>query len=297
MATNVSNRIRVANQLGHLAANEIFDAIDEVAAGALSTADITATNTLTVGGVIDHNGASVSLISDDFQFSDGTLLMPLATAFDLVDNSASALRFRMAGGGNTICTVVTTNSAEAFNFTSRVTTNDNVEDGTARVVGGLAYSGVATSDTLLASAGAGAFVSFASTYEIPANTLKAGTTVRIRALVRVSNASGTDTLTCNLLLGSTSLIATTAVDPGATTDLHILEYELTSRAAPSASSAIVGSGRWATNTGGTIAHGTGLLGSTNFATNGALSIFCQAKWSATTANTQAILEQLRVDIV
>lgn len=180
--------------------------------------------------------------------------------------------------------------------TGRFTTTDGVASGTARIVGGQIKAGIATTDTLLASAGASAAVDFATTCVIPANTFKAGTVLRVRVMVRVSDASGSDTLTVALLLGSTSLIATTAVNPGAATDLHILEFEITSRAAPSAASALVGSGRWITNTGGTIAHGTGLLASTNFATNAALTLKAQGTWSSTTASTAATLESLNVDI-
>lgn len=182
-------------------------------------------------------------------------------------------------------------------ITNRVTTTDGVASGTARIVGGLVYNAVSAADSITAATSNNTFIDFAQTYTLPANMLKAGTSLRIRTMVRVSNASGTDTLTVNILLGTTSLIATTAVDPGATTDFHILEYVVTSRAAPSATSSCVGSGRWITNTGGTIAHGTGLLGATNFATNGALAVKSQAKWSAATANTACILEQFTVEIV
>lgn len=162
---------------------------------------------------------------------------------------------------------------------------------------GRVTANVSAADSVTAVASANAFVSFAQTCTIPADTLQAGNVVKIRALIRVSNASGTDTLTCNLLMGSTSLIATTAVDPGATTDIHILEFEFTARAASAAAASCVGSGTWRTNTGGTIAHGTGLLGATNFATNGALVVSSQAKWSSNTASTAALLESFTVEIL
>lgn len=164
-------------------------------------------------------------------------------------------------------------------------------------VGGIVFADVAAADTVTAATSNNAFVSFAQSYAIPASTLKAGTVVRVKALVVVNNASGTDTLTCNIRFGGTSLIASTAVDPGATTDLHLLEFELTSRAAASAASSVTGAGRWITNTGGTIAHGTGLLAPSNFATSGALTIDVQAKWSSNTASTSARLEALTVEII
>lgn len=178
--------------------------------------------------------------------------------------------------------------------TSRLTTSDGVSGGTAKVVGGLAKSGVSASDSVTAATSNNNFVDFATTYVIPANTLKSGSVLRARAMVRVSDASGADTLSVKLVLGSTALITTTAVDPGATTDLHILEFEIVSRAAPSASSSLIGSGRWVTNTGGTIADGTGLLGATNFATNGALTFKASAIWSSNTASTACLLESFNV---
>lgn len=196
-----------------------------------------------------------------------------------------------AGGTSSGGTAGATGTVQSV---GRFTTTDGVSAGTVKIVGGTAKVGVSASDSVTAAASNNAFVDFTTTYAIPASTLKSGSVLRARALVRVSDASGADTLTVKLVLGSTDLISTTAVDPGATTDLHIMEFEITSRAAPSATSSLVGSGRWITNTGGTIAHGTGLLGATNFATNGALTLKGSAKWSSNTANTACLLESFNV---
>lgn len=182
-------------------------------------------------------------------------------------------------------------------ITQRLTTTDGVASGTAKVVGGMAFSDVAASDVVTAAVSNNAFVSFAQTYAIPASTLKSGSLLRIRAQVTINNASGSDTLTCNIRVGGTSLIATTAVDPGATTDHHILEFNFVARAAPGATASCAGYGRWTTNTGGTLVHGTAMLAPTNFATNGALTVDVQAKWSSNTANTSARLEVLNVEII
>lgn len=297
---------------------KVINILNEVDAGVFATTDISATGDLTVGddAVIGGDLAvttSLAVAGSALVANASSVVMGSAWTFTVDqftmdgggsgdttilvgDNRADALTLSIAGGGSAIWTVVTTNSSESFHVATRLTTADGVASGTARVVGGRCTANVSAADSVTAAASNNAFVSFASTYSIPADTIKVGTIVRIRALVRVSNASGTDTLTVNLRLGTTSLIATTAVDPGATTDLHILEFELTGRAAPGAAASIVGSGRWITNTGGTIAHGTGLLGATNFATNGALVIDSQAKWSSNTANTACLLESLVVEI-
>ncbi len=187
-------------------------------------------------------------------------------------------------------------TAFANNFTARQTTTDGVSGGTAKVIGGRATAFVTATDTVTAAASNNSFVTFAQSYAIPANTLKLGSVLKAKALIVVNDASGADTLTVEVRIGAVSLIATTAVDPGATTDLHLLEFEFTSRAAPAAAASCVGGGRWITNTGGTIAHGTGLLPPTNFATNGVLTLDVRAKWSSNTANTSARLEMLNIEI-
>ena len=300
--------------LGSTLAAWVTARLNEVDDGTLTTTNITVedatiTDDATIAG--DFNvqsgkiaalaaAATVTLVNSAWTFGPEDFTMDGGGSGDtnivLKDDRASALDV-MIEGGAVLLTFVTTNSAEAAQVLTRLTTSDGVASGTNRVVGGRCTANVSAADSVTAVASNNAFVSFSQTYSIPANTIKAGTVVRIRALVRVSDASGTDTLTINLRLGTTSLIATTAVDPGATTDIHIAEFELTGRAAPGAAASIVGSGRWITNTGGTIAHGTGLLGATNFATNGALVIDSQAKWSSNTANTACLLESLDVEIL
>lgn len=183
--------------------------------------------------------------------------------------------------------------------TVTVTVNDASKSVTLPVSGTLttkASSGTSASDDITAASSNNSFVTFAQTYSIPASTINAGTVVRVRAMVRVTNASGTDTLTVEVRIGGTSLIATTAVDPSTTNDIHILDFEFTGRAAAGATASCVGSGTWTTNTNGTIANGTGLLTATNFATNGALTLDARAKWSSSTASTSARLETLNVRI-
>jgi hypothetical protein len=60
---------------------------------------------------------------------------------------------------------------------------------------------------------------------------------------------------------------------------------------------LVGYGSWYTSTGGTNVTKAAILQSTNFATNGALTIDVQAKWSASDATTTAQLEFLTVEII
>lgn len=168
---------------------------------------------------------------------------------------------------------------------------------------GVVSNGVSASDDVTAVASNGAYVDHATTVTIPASTLNAGDRIRIKAHVRVTDASGTVTLQDKIKIGSTDLISDTAVDPGAAGDHHLLEYELTVRAAPGAAVSCQGAGRWLTNTGGTIAHGSkagadgGSSGAAfNLATNGDLVIAVSSKWSTTNASTSARLENLTVEV-
>ena len=168
---------------------------------------------------------------------------------------------------------------------------------------GVVSNGVSAVDNVTAAASNNAFVDFVQTVTIPASTLNSGQRIRVKANVRVTNASGTDTLTCKVKIGSTDLISTTAVDPGAAGDSHQLEYELTVRADAGAAVSCQGYGKTVTNTGGTLAHGAkcGADGASsgaefNLATNGDLIIAVSGKWSSNTASTSARLENLTVEV-
>lgn len=237
---------------------------------------------LALGHLDKTNAAPAKPRDGDLRYADGSNWNPGYGAGTYIYIGSAWDRFATIAAGNA--------------FKGRQTTNDGVTSGADRVIGGRATANVSASDTVTAVTSNGAFAAFAQTYSIPANTLKQGSVLKAKALVVVNDASGAVTLTCEMRIGGTSLIATTAVDPGATTDLHLLEFEFTARAAPAASASCVGAGRWITNTGGTIAHGTGLLAPTNFATNGALTLDVRAKWSVSNANTSARLEMLNVDI-
>lgn len=230
-----------------------------------------------------------------------TTLRRIAAGFVLAFVSLSLVAPAFAlpvAGVNGGSTTPTTN----FVPMGRIYDYDGVPNGTAKVVGGRAYQAVSSTDTLLASAGASAHVAFAQSYTMPANTCKAGTRIRIAGRVTVADASGADTLEVKVYLGTaaasgTTLITTTAVNPGATTDFHMFNFQLVCRAAPGATSAIIGQGNWLTDTGGTEVSDTVILATTNFATNGALVISASGKWSSTTASTSARLDDLSVEIL
>lgn len=258
------------------------------------TGNATFEGTLAVTGAQTFTGATsfaaLVTVAAGITFSGATG----ANDLNLTDNLADAASFQE--GSNVYLRFVTTDSSEAVQAHQRLTTTDGVASGTARVVGGTAYAAISASDNLLASAGGSAHVDHAQTYSIPANTIKAGSRVRIRAMVRVTNASGTDTLETKLYIGGTTLVTTTAFDPDAAEDFVQIEFELIGRAAPGAAASCVGAGRWVTSDGGSLVHGAAILAPTNLATNGALIVKVSSKWSATTADTNARLEILTVEI-
>ena len=159
-------------------------------------------------------------------------------------------------------------------------------------VGALAYSAT-TGSLVTAVESNGNHVDFSSQYSIPANTLEAGSVVRISALVRVQNASGADTLEVKLHLGSTELLTTTAFDPDAAGDHVVVEFEFVIYGPPSAAAVARGYGQWLTSDGGSVTRGTALLLS-GIATNSSLLVKLSAKWSSNTAGTEARLLMLNV---
>lgn len=245
--------------------------------------------------------AAYSVVSTVATAADSVKLLPAVPGIEMIVVNDGLNSMQVFGSGtDTINGVATaTGVAQAPGTTVRyisnatgtwkTTSNGSVAGGSARVT-----ANVSATDNVTAVTSNNTFVSFAQTYTIPANTLKLGTVLRVKVMVHVTDASGTDTLTCNIRIGGTSLIATTAVDPTTTSDHHILEFDFESRVAPGATASCVGYGRWTTNTAGTLVNGTALLAATNFATNGDLVLDVQAKWSSNTASTSARLEMLNV---
>lgn len=207
----------------------------------------------------------------------------------VADNLASAFEIREAA--NTYLKVVTTNSSESIAAEQRLTTTDGVASGTARVVGGRHSAATADSTTISGGAGDQAFDVTAS---IPANTLKAGSKLRVRAVVKAVAQNGADTFQAKLRVGGTALVASGAVDIAAN-DRCIVELEVTTRAAPGAAIASIYSGRAVWTTAGT-ADSPG-AGTTNLATNGALTVDVTIAYGTASAGNQALLEALDVEII
>ena len=148
--------------------------------------------------------------------------------YDLVMTTATAnsedaeWQFKVAAAGtmtkiltvdkNGINVVGGINPSGTSAFTGRVTTTDGVSSGTAKVVGGLAYSNTAASTAVTSTA---TETLFDTSYTIPANTLKAGTVIKMRWQGIATGTANTDTLTVKAYIGGlsgTALCAGTATD-------------------------------------------------------------------------------------
>jgi len=192
----------------------------------------------------------------------------------------------------------TTDNAEAIALTARTTITDGVSSGTAKRIGGLSYCMVAagtahTNSTDEAVLGA---------FSIPANTIKQGTIVKVRYQGIATATNSTDTLTVVLRCGPTTLTGQALITHAATdvedNDIFEGEFTLVGRAAPGATAACVGVGSFSgLGAAGTPTRRAAYLGSTNFATNGALLMEVTADWSVASASNSCRLDILTVEVI
>lgn len=181
----------------------------------------------------------------------------------------------------------------------RATTTDGVTAGTARVIGGRASASVADSTAIVQAAGGQ--VAFDETSSIPADTLKAGSTLHIRAVVRVSTVlNGGATLDAVLLLGGAALITAPDSTGGAAGTRLVFDAWYTVRGAPGAAVEMSGvatavwSDTLAVITTAPLAAGA----VPTIATNGALVVSATAESSAAgDGSGRVVLEQLLVNVV
>jgi hypothetical protein len=181
-------------------------------------------------------------------------------------------------------------SATTGTFTGRMTTTDGVSSGTARVIGGLAYSNTAAS-TAIASTSAETV--FDTNYNMPANTLKAGTVVKIRYQGIGTTVVGTDTLAHKLYIGGSA--GTALISSAATTmvNSHTFNGEVTliCRTA-GATGTLVATGTYKVNSAeGTMTTKDDITASTTVNTQAAQLITVTGQFNTTNANS------VRLDIM
>ncbi len=200
-------------------------------------------------------------------------------------------------GTNASCafrSVVQQDSTGAVAFTGAVTTTDGVASGTARKVGGGAFAQVAAST---AQTGADETdVAFDQTYTMPANTLKPGTRIRVRAQGIHTATTGSETHTIALKLGGVTIVSKAAVDP-ANNDLFYIDAEIVCRT-DGASGTLVAAGAIAVGASGTGALVAFLKASTAIDTTAAniIGVYIDRQGTATDSDS-ARLDLLTVDVI
>lgn len=160
------------------------------------------------------------------------------------------------------------------------------------------YEPLASFDSVLTAApavigGSTAEAAFASSYEIPADLLVAGTVISFQAVVTAVATVSTDTLTCRVRLGGvagTQIVTSGAVDV-ADNDIWIVKGQIVIRTA-GASGTMFAAGSEILDAPGTATE-SWVLQSTAVDTTAALDMVVTAEWSTTNAN-EARLDQLNV---
>jgi predicted RecA/RadA family phage recombinase len=136
---------------------------------------------------------------------------------------------------------------------------------------------------------------FDQSVTIPANTLKVGDTIRVRAQVIAPLTNSTDTLLVKLKIGNTVLLATTAVDV-ANNDIAFLDMDVVVRTI-GATGTIVAAGSYNIGTPGAATPKAGNLGSTAIDTTAPQALTVTATWSVANAGDSCRLDMLNAEIL
>lgn len=250
----------------------------------------------------DSNGAEVADILDIQQaissteagYLDGVTAGTATASKVLVLDSSKGIATITSATITTVTTNNVSGGGSTIAFTDRITTTDGVSSGTARVVGGLAYSNVAASTTVGATT---AETLFDVNYTIPANTLKAGTKVKVRYAGFGVAGSGTDTFAHKLYIGGSAgtALLTSAAAQLATNATFTGEAELICRTAGTTGTFISFGTYKQSSAEGTMTVKDDYVASTTINTTANQAIAVTGTWNTTNA-TSARLDILYVEI-
>lgn len=217
----------------------------------------------------------------------------------LMDNAATAYQF--AEAANAYLTFVTTNSGEKIVAAKRLTVTDGVSSGTERIVGGMANAGSAASTAITGTTETEA--NFDTTYTLPANSLKVGTVVRIRAQGIATAQTGSETFILLVKCGSVSLAVTGNIDIASNNDVFDIEFEFICRAT-GGSGTVVGSGicrhgaRAGTATSILLATGSGSTSTATVDTTAANILAIAIDRQATATDSDSVrLDSFKVEVI
>lgn len=146
-----------------------------------------------------------------------------------------------------------------------------------------------TTETVLASS------------SLPANTLRAGTRLRVKAVIRCSASGGATALTVKVRLGPTTLLGEVLINTGAGHDLSsgdaiIVTAEVVARAAPGASVSCVSHAQAVGTFAGLATPQTTAVPAFTRATNAALLVELTGQWAAADASSVAA-EDWSVEVI
>ena len=189
-------------------------------------------------------------------------------------------------------------AAWSNDITSEITTTKGVTGGTALVVGGRAFTSLADSTPIVQAAALGTYDVSAT---IPANTLNTGTTLRIRAVVRISvSINGTVACTSQITLGGAIIVFSgNSANTPLTGTRCLLDVTLTFRGDAGAAVAAsgVGTAVWGNSVAVVTMDPNAGDAVPTFATNGALVVAVgTTPAGAGNSSGRHVLEQLLVEI-
>jgi hypothetical protein len=204
-----------------------------------------------------------------------------------IGNAASASLTMEAGVGAASLTADTT-----VDITAGTNVNAVVSSGTVRTVGGLAYSSTQASSAISNTT---TETYFDQSYTAPANTVKAGTVIKIRTQGIATSTNGTDTLIIKGYIGPDCVWTSATVDV-ADNDVWFADIALTCRTAGATGTFVGNCFTQDPDAAGT-APVWANLASTVFDTTGTLAIRFSATWGAVHTGNSCRQDYLTVEIV
>jgi len=136
---------------------------------------------------------------------------------------------------------------------------------------------------------------FSTAVTLPANSLKVGSVIRVRAQGIVTSSNSSDTLDVALRLGTTDVIATGAVN-STNDDIIYITADIVIRTI-GASGTFVAAGTTANGVVGTATALPRLKASTAIDTTAAISVNCSATWSVASASNSVRLDVMDVEVI
>lgn len=219
---------------------------------------------------------------------------------EVATNLAQVANATPGAPGASVAVLTDANGGVAF--TGRLSTTDGVASGTVKVIGGLAYNAVADSTAVTSTS---TETMFDAQYAIPANTLKAGSIVKIKGTAIRTGVNSTDTAIFNTWLATNttagSLAGTTfttsSTTNGAANDIFDWESTIVCRTAGSSGTLVASSSvvkvEAASNTATRVQV---LTNSTAVNTQTAQTIGVSVKFNSTNAGNSAVLRILSVEV-